>query len=365
MSQQNEYLYEKTIQYIVKIIEKNLGNPNFKLPTEAEISAALGVSRMTVTTAFKAINKTGAVIRIKSKGTFISPTATLKTLEPLLSSQSAPSSTKLIGVLLPSSISSHTLNILSGIISSANNCQYIVADTEMSQELEKRHIQDMLAKNIDGLILYPVDNDHYNNSLLNLALKKFPVILTDRDLPGLNFTCVTSDNKDMVEKSIEHLIANGNKDILFFSANQFTPSSIKKRREHYIETLQKHNILTQYLFNANGDDEASQREFQEYLATHPAISAILATDYTSGFCLKKMLEQLNIRTPQDMEVIYIDIQANNYSSNFTSIPTHISQNSFEIGKLAIQTLLEQLDNPQMIRQKLYVKANFVKGDTTK
>ena len=223
------YLYKQTIDYLAGLIKDNIHNPGYKLPTESELIQELGISRMTATTAYHAINDTGVITRIRSKGTFIAPNASLDALEALGTKSSIEPSRK-IGVILPVAAGSHTTKILSGILDSAPDKLFTVAITAMSQTSEQKHIQEMIADGIDGLILYPVDDDHYNSTLLNLAIKKFPVVLVDRHLPGLDFACVSSDDYAMIDLGLKRLLSHGHKDILFFNVNDLEPSSLSFRR---------------------------------------------------------------------------------------------------------------------------------------
>ena len=328
------------------------------------MAKTLNVSRMTITTAYRAINETGAITRIKSKGTFIAPDASPDKLRALLSHEKP--TTKKIGVILPSALSMHPLKILSGILESVKEYQIVVATTEMSQVNEQRHIREMLADKISGLILYPVDDDHYNNSLLNLAIENFPVVLVDRSLRGLDFGGVTSDSRDMIEKSLHLLLSHGNREILFFNANPIVPSSIGARRDSYIEFLQRNNVSVHHIYQYSADDpDGLEEDFRRYLDERPQITAIITADYTSSIRLFEIFQKWSVRIPGDFEVIYIDIDANYLYFPFGDLPTHIRQDSRRIGELAAELLLKRLKTPAAPRESLTVPAQLILGNSTK
>ncbi|MDQ0391141.1 histidine utilization repressor [Labrys monachus] len=66
-------LYEKVKDYILTNIGAGRWNKDRKLPSENELVASLGVSRMTVHRALRELTSAGLLIRIQGVGTFIAP----------------------------------------------------------------------------------------------------------------------------------------------------------------------------------------------------------------------------------------------------------------------------------------------------
>ncbi len=66
-------LYEKIKDYILANIGSGRWSGNSKLPSENELVAALGVSRMTVNRALRELTAAGLLVRIQGVGTFVAP----------------------------------------------------------------------------------------------------------------------------------------------------------------------------------------------------------------------------------------------------------------------------------------------------
>lgn len=64
-------MYQRIKEHILDKIARGAWSPNQKLPSENEISAILGVSRMTVNRAFKELSEEGYLFREKGAGTFV------------------------------------------------------------------------------------------------------------------------------------------------------------------------------------------------------------------------------------------------------------------------------------------------------
>ncbi len=67
-------LYEKTIEYVRRLIADQGLQPGDRLPSETEIAATCGVSLMTVRRAMGELSAAGVLTRVQGKGTFVRST---------------------------------------------------------------------------------------------------------------------------------------------------------------------------------------------------------------------------------------------------------------------------------------------------
>lgn len=361
------YLYEKTVQYLAKEILSHLNTPNYRLPTEIELANLQNVSRITATKAYKVIEEMGLIVRIKGKGTFISPDATEQMLAPLITTEQAPTEKK-IGVIVPLTSSLHVLKILAGIIEGTSKYQLAVASSDMSMEKEQALIQQFTKSGAQGLIIYPIDNDIYNNTLLSLMLKDFPVVMVDRYLNGLNFNYISSDHERMIRDGLDHLIRNGNRNILFFNANIKTNSSLIQRREHYINILRENGINKTFFYSFDGTQDATSeifvKPFRQYLDDNPDLTAIITADFASSMHLMKIMKVLGLHAPDRYEIVYLDLYDDNFE-NFFEHPTFIEQDSFKIGTEAAKMISRHIETPSLPKEKNVIPIRLIEGSTTK
>ena len=66
-------LYEKVKEYVLANIGSGAWGLNHKLPSENELVASLGVSRMTVHRALRELTSQGHLLRVQGVGTFVAP----------------------------------------------------------------------------------------------------------------------------------------------------------------------------------------------------------------------------------------------------------------------------------------------------
>lgn len=364
----NNFLYVQVKNYILKLINDNISIPEYKLPTEAEIMKSQNVSRITVRKAFEDLIGLNIVTRIKGLGTFVNRGVTKDTLRPYFTNESC--NVQKVAAILPLFNSQHNMEISTALTQATTNAKLFVSYSEMSVEKEQKLINEALDMGIVGLLIYPIDNDVYNSSLIDLAATNFPVIMIDRYLPGLNFGYVSSDHAEMSALAVNHLLQRGHKHILFFNANIKTNTSLAERHSSYIRTLENNNNYTNYLFIFDGNEDNTSvkfcDKFRQYLKENPNITAIITADYASGIHLMQMFKLLGLSFPKDYEVVFFDFKIPQDQIGITvDYPTHVEQDSFSLGFEAVKMLNEALSGQQIRSKKTLVPVKLIQGSSTR
>ncbi len=371
------FLYQKTVDYLSQLIIDHCGEEGYKLPTEMAVCEELGVSRITVRRAYGVLEEHNLVKRAKRGGTRINDELSREAVLSILHSDRSASEfitkSKTIAVILPIKNimeSYHITSILAAIIDNRTDETLIIDNSSMSLQREQELIEKYVGMCVDGIILYPVDNDIYNPMLLQLSTVKYPLILVDRYLPGLSLPCVSADHDNMVSLAANHLLEAGHKSILYFNANIKTNSSLSMRKESFINTLYSAHNYRPYFYSFEGDSDPTSAsfcdEFREFLDANRWISAIITADYSSGLHLSKMLDLLGEPYKSRFEVVYLDF----YPAHFETIisdehPTYIMQDSYEIGREALRLMRSALEGNDTSNAKLIVPATLVPSNRKK
>lgn len=348
------HLYEEVASYLADLILKHIDDPNYKLPTEAEVAKLHNVSRITVIKAYQAIESKGVIYRVKGKGTFISENAEAK----MLTDYSQPNEfrTKRVAAIFPLCNSLHIMKIIAGLVQSMKEFKLYVDSSEMSQEREQQLIEEYIRMGIDGIVIYPNDNENYSHPLLKLALENFPVVMVDRYLTGLNFNYVTTDHELMTGESVEYLVANNHKHILFFNANKKTNSALKHRKRAFVNTLMEYGLRPDYEFCFLGDEDDTSASFRDsfkaYLDGNPQITAIVTADFSSSQHLMQLCRALEIPSSR-YEIIYLDMARENFSG--AENPAFMEQDSINIGKEAARIMERNIQNPDSKKIKVFLE----------
>jgi len=360
------FLYQTVTQYLAQLILENLGDPNYKLPAEIEIAQKQGVSRITVRKAFKELCDLNLLVRSRGKGTYINQNVTQEMLQPFLKSTGKQSTKKIALILpLPPTNSQHLVEIFSSVLETTMDINLLVSSSNMSLAREQMLISEYLDMHIDGILLYPIDNDIYNPTLIQLASTNFPIVLIDRYLPGLDFAYIASDHKAAISSAVKYLLEQKHEHILFFNANTKTNTALTLRQEGYTSTLNEYDNYNNYFFTFNGDSDHTSKgfcdKFRQYLNTHRQLTAIIAADYASGLHLLQICQELNLND-DDYEMVFLDFTS--IDPSFATVakhPTFVEQNSWRLGETAVKMLKSALVGKNIRNTNQLIPVSLVKS----
>lgn len=354
MSYKSEPLYVQIKNHIFNQIKKGNYKSGDKLPSEKELSDKFNVSRITVRNALGQLEIENVVKRIPGKGTFVSE-ETIDINKKSQSSMCSGKKTKLLGVILSYTYAPFHIKILQGIEESITKQGYqmMLGCSNSDAALEETIIDRMLQAGAEGLIIYPADGKYYSEKILRLNIDGFPVVLIDRYLPGINTCCVYSNSYQGGFDVGKYLIDKGHKNIALLSVvpdqtvpvldriegfrNALTSENIPINSAHWLTNLEKCSVP-----DKNGKHFEVIALIEKFFAEHKEITAVFAINSLIAIIAHRAAENLCIRIPEDLEIVCFD----NPSGYHNLVDYHISyvdQSEYEMGKIAVKLLIEQID----------------------
>lgn len=202
-----------------------------KIPTEVELVKQFQVSRNTVRQASSELEAEGILSKEQGRGTFF-----------LGTSPEGQRADALIGVLtpVPSYIYSH---IIHGIQEVAHEKHYNIVLSTAGKQKEFACLEQLLKKNIDGLIFEPAGGFKdvaESDSLRLLQGLSLPVVLMGWALDELPFSYVSLDDLDVGFKATRYLIEAGHTRIACIYPDDLIPGL--RRYQGYRKALETYNI---------------------------------------------------------------------------------------------------------------------------
>ena len=361
-------LYKEIEQFIMSQIRNNNWATNSKIPSENELAAQFHVSRITVKNALTNLVESGVIFRQQGKGSFVSPNHHIA-LDSLYQKQNNGQK-RAIGFLMPRLDNRFTANVLSGIEDELSNANYhlIFAKTNDSQTHEILKIKEMLEYGVDGLIIFPVEGEHYNNEILSLTLSKFPLVLVDRFLKGIDTSSVSSDNYNASIDAVNHLYELGHRHIALFSSKAEGTSSIEDRISGYEQGLENNKILiNRGLQVSNMTFDMTHEQIytivSNFLDENPEVTAIITCNM--GVEIIRAVRETGRNVPKDLSIIiFDDIPDANY---FHLSPTVIAQQELEIGREAAKHIIEQIqhiEQGEQVWRRIQLPTTIISRETT-
>jgi len=374
-------LYSQIRDYILANIQQSHWQANDQLPTEQELASKFNVSRFTVKKAMAELVKEGLIYRIQGKGSFIAQVVGDEHRPVSAPAADAGVSTmKLIVLLIPHMQSSLSASILTGAeyYLAEQGYQLIVRSTRNEQELERRLLVDSVRTGVRGVLIFPVDGETYNEEILRLTLNKFPVVVIDRYLRGVDTNCVCSDNIGGAFDATSHLIGLGHQNIAFVVVHDRTTTSLEERIVGYERALSanrypygprlayfesEHQEPTPELSEKQGDQlERMTVRIQAFLEQNPSVTAVFAATTYSGLATLQAAANLGIRVPEQLSVVLCDDFEHSALSRIP--PTCVVQQESSLGIEAAKLLLSIIDNPLQERKKLTLPTQLVLRQST-
>jgi GntR family transcriptional regulator, arabinose operon transcriptional repressor len=361
MNPQRHLLYERLYNYVLDDIQKGSLRSGDRVPSEKELARKHGVSRITSMRALQNLERAGLVERIRGKGTFVA--RDLGRLAEVGDGERPPRSRRLtsrVAFLVPDASPAYGLELLNAIEERAgeNGLSLVLKRSRGEQEEEERAIEAFVhSGSVDGLIVFPVNGEFYNASLLRLALAKSPLVLVDRYLKGIAASSVYTDNLAASRDLTGYVLDAGHKHVAFVSSPPANTSSIEDRLHGYRAAfsqrglgLDRQHLLTELncgFPNLESRIPADRAAIRAFLESHQSITGFVASEYPIALIIRDVLRDLQ-RHQGTMISCFDSPRGQFVEPRFT----HIQQDEREIGRRAVDLLLAQLDGQQTPSQSI-------------
>lgn len=334
--------YRQIYEYLADRISSGELAAGERIPSEKDLCAQFGVSRITSKKALDLLSERGLVERYPGKGSFVTGNAATG------SRLSLPSRT--ISLLIPDFGDTFGTSLVYGIEETCAALRYhlILKRTRDVLADEEAALRELIEAGIAGILVLPVHGEFYNPELVKLTLKKFPLVFVDRNLRGLAVPSVATDNVAAAAEGVGYLIDLGHSAIGFYSGPTEHTSTVEDRKQGFTQAFGANGIpLDPQLFcpklssawscpvSGRAEVERDIETVRAHLSSRPDISAAFVTEYALALIVRSAALSLGRRIPEDLSVLCFDAPR-----PFVDPPpfTYVMQDEREIGKRAVEAL---------------------------
>lgn len=321
----------------------------------SDIATAMGISITTVSKALKGypdISKTTtAKVHEMAESMGYSPNVNAVNLRT--------NETKTIGVIIPTMVHHFFSNILEGILDEAEKRGYLVIILQSNEkyELEKKQIELLLQKRVDGILISLSNETNEFSHINNVIKKKTPVILFDKIAKIINCSKVIINDRKAAYDATSFLIKRGYKKIAHFRGG-LNPQNSIDRFLGYKKALEDNNIIFDstlvYVCDHNQDFEDGYNNAKRMLKEHIDVDAVFAITDLVAIGVIKYLNEIDIKIPKQMAVFGF---SNWFMSSVISPKlTTIDQPGYLIGQKSASLLIEEINQ---IKDKQPVKYHTI------
>lgn len=236
----------------------------------------------------------------------------------------------------------------------------ILCDSDGNLEREAGYIGLLQEKKVDGIVFVAAGES--SSHVQALIEQGMPVVVCDRELPGVEVDTVIADNVGSGYQATEHLIWLGQRRIGCMAGPQELAIS-NQRVEGYRKALEQHAIplgeelIVRGDFRCKGGYEA----MRELLALDEPPTAIFACNDLMAMGAICAASQKKLKIPQDVAIIGCDDIA---LASFTNPSlTTIAQPKHEMGTAAIEMLVERIKDKSKPPTKRLLPTGLVLRDS--
>lgn len=268
--------------------------------------------------------------------------------------------TKVIGVVLPAIASRYFANALTGMTEVADSKGYHImfCQSDESYEKEELCIKKLVSIRVDG-ILISVSKDTSNTDLfLKVQQKGIPIVFFDRALKDVIATKVTVDQHRGAYQVVEHLIKRGYKKIAHIAGPKDLSIAVE-RLNGYLDALADYKIPVNkdYILNCEDFENDALEKIQLLFDFENKPDAIFAINDSSAIICIKYLQKLGYNVPGDVAVAGYNNDP--VSEVVTPSLTTIMQPSYEVGKLATQLLIDEIEGDGTILYEKVLNSELI------
>lgn len=272
-------------------------------------------------------------------------------------------SSNLFGVLIPDIENPFYVEVLRGIEEMAyhNNYAIIMCNFGQDEVKEKLYLEILQSEGIDGLIAAPARED--DPQLKKMVNDGLPIVCVDRGLVGINVDVVLVDNATGAFNAVDFLAKSGYKRIAYIAGLPEIPSS-RLREKGYKEALAANGIPfnPELVKFGNSKHESGIKLCAELLDLPNPPDALFTGNNLITLGALETIHERKLKIPRDIAIIGFDDMY--WSSSLNPPLTAVRQPAFEIGKRAVEMLIQRIQDPQRSSVQMTLNTELMKRSST-
>jgi LacI family kdg operon repressor len=270
--------------------------------------------------------------------------------------------TAMVGIIVSNIMHRHSTEISRSLEDFFNqhDMNAIICNADNDQEKERKYIEMLRAKQVDGLIIFPTGQ---NVDLYKSMVKSgYPVVFMDRKVTDISVPSVIVNNREATKDAVNHLIENGHQKIAIVT-ELLTISTRLERRLGYMDALQENNlpILDEYMISS--DIPEMEAQLKKLFSVKEPPTALVAGNDLVFLEVLKFAKANHIKIGERVGLIVFDNIP--FADLVSPSVTTISQPSHEMGQKAAELLLKQINKEDVKMEDTVFECELFIRESTK
>ncbi|MEO3946656.1 LacI family DNA-binding transcriptional regulator [Gorillibacterium sp. CAU 1737] len=219
--------------------------------------------------------------------------------------------------------------------------QVMICNADENPDLEGRAIEDLIARKVDGLILFPTGHRHAMYK--QLVDEDVPFVFLDRLVDGVTAHSLLLDNERAARLAVDEFVGRGHTRIGLLSL-ALGPRAITPRKERvsgFRRAMEEAGLAVNEACLASVPVDRIGEELERMLALPEPPTALLAANDLVLAEVLKAANRRGIAIPDELSIIGIDEAA--FASIYNPVITTLRQPASEMGTQAAKTILARIE----------------------
>jgi LacI family transcriptional regulator len=331
-----------------------------KRPTISDVASSAGVSKATVS----AVLNDSAAVKDATRERVLAAMELLNYRPTQTTGRASTRRDRCMGVVIKEYDNPYYAAVIAGVrsVADAHGYTLLVASSEGEYEAERRAVSLMRGRDVDGLIVTPVLDEHADLShYFELRRRNVPFVLLEQ-VRGVPASLVDIDNAEGSRRAVEHLFALGHTRVVHFAGPPYSAHTEERIDGVHRAFSGSHLAFRDdVIVNAGAHLEDGYRAGLACFRDRPPAdrpTGVTCYNDLVAVGLLGALRELGLRVPQDVSVVgFDDIPLCRY---LPEPLTSVCMPKFQMGETAAQLLVRHIESRQAVApQKVFLDSELV------
>jgi LacI family transcriptional regulator len=250
--------------------------------------------------------------------------------------------TQVLGMILPDVTNPFYPEVIVGAeeIARAANYSVMLCNANEDARQEQQQLNTLFSHRVDGVLIACSDPAI---SFDRLMRRRFPIVCFDRIPPGFHGDTAATDNFQGAYEATRHLISLGHERIAIL-AGRTNLSTHSSRLEGFRRAMADARlpVRDEFCWPGGMQPDAGYDAGSRLSALRRRPTAVFCTNNKLLLGLVRALGESGVRCPEDISIVGFDDFT--WTENFHPRLTTVAQPARELGRKAMQLLIERVEN---------------------
>ncbi|MBI3855425.1 MAG: LacI family DNA-binding transcriptional regulator [Planctomycetes bacterium] len=223
----------------------------------------------------------------------------------------------------------------------------VVSNTNGDSARERRTVQMLQERRVDGMIVSPVTVT--DEVLADLRKEGLPFVQIDRSIKGEDVPCVRTDHVAGSALAVDHLVKRGREELAYVGGPLHI-QTFDLRLEGFRKAMARHGLKPAAVKLVANDEDAGAAVVRELLALNPRPTGLYTASIKLTIGALRAVREAGLQVPSELEIVGFDDIS---TADLFSMPVStVCQDVEAIGREAFRALLRVMGGQKVQREQL-------------